>query len=387
MRQAALETAHLPEYHERLVIVKLAASAFALRMAVGSSEGVALSVGLEAIQTLERSGRIKRVIPLAQETVQFSRPSHAATETLARVAAQQPGAPGAGIALLELTSEKDLPDLQRRLGDDTSIEFVARVPVRYLAVRTGTAAPLPPMLMWNALRIRLSEARGLSGFKEATEVKVAVLDSGVDVEHPDLQSRVRQYAYDHPFFPGSLSDRDIVGHGTHVAGIIAARGQNVGTEGICQCALHVCKVFSDDTCFHPWAGAFIYVVDPVLYLQALRYCLDEKMEVLNLSLGGRGKPDPYELELFRLLLTTDTTVVAAIGNERQAGSPTYYPAAIEGVIAVAPPRSTIPWPTFQAADLTFRCVRREWRYGLPCLRIRAKRISGCLRARGPMGRG
>lgn len=58
------------------------------------------------------------------------------------------------------------------------------------------------------------------------------------------------------------------------------------------------------------------------------------MDVLNLSFGGRAKPDPFEQELFRLLLGVDTTIVAAIGNERQAGSPTYYPAAIEGVIAV-----------------------------------------------------
>jgi subtilisin family serine protease len=71
-----------------------------------------------------------------------------------------------------------------------------------------------------------------------------------------------------------------------------------------------------------------------MYQRALADCLDEEFDVINLSIGGPGSPDQNELQLFRDLLENGTTVVAAMGNERRAGSPTSYPAAIPGIIAV-----------------------------------------------------
>lgn len=71
-----------------------------------------------------------------------------------------------------------------------------------------------------------------------------------------------------------------------------------------------------------------------MYRRALADCLEQGVEVINLSIGGPGKPDPQEQDLFNLLLANGTTIVAAMGNERQFGSPTSFPAAIPGVIAV-----------------------------------------------------
>ncbi len=71
-----------------------------------------------------------------------------------------------------------------------------------------------------------------------------------------------------------------------------------------------------------------------MYRRALADCLDEGINVINLSIGGPGEPSPDEGILFEQLLAAGTTIVAAMGNEREAGSPISYPAAIPGVIAV-----------------------------------------------------
>jgi subtilisin family serine protease len=72
-----------------------------------------------------------------------------------------------------------------------------------------------------------------------------------------------------------------------------------------------------------------------MYRRALDECADDvTMRVINLSIGGPGVPDPYEEQLFNELIANDRVVVAAMGNERQLGSPVSYPAAIPGVIAV-----------------------------------------------------
>jgi len=55
---------------------------------------------------------------------------------------------------------------------------------------------------------------------------------------------------------------------------------------------------------------------------------------MNLSIGGRGDPDPIESSLFEQVIASGTIICAAMGNERQQGSPTSYPAAIPNVIAV-----------------------------------------------------
>ena len=71
-----------------------------------------------------------------------------------------------------------------------------------------------------------------------------------------------------------------------------------------------------------------------MYRRALSDCINQGVDVVNLSIGGPGAPDFQERTLFNMLLARGTTVVAAMGNERMQGSPTSYPAAIPGVIAI-----------------------------------------------------
>ena len=256
----------------------------------------------------------------------------------------------AGVTILELQRDEDVRETQVALARDPNVQFVARVPIRYLvakgrppreqgrtrARRPGIAA-VPPAAstMWNLSKIKWAEARARQGFKDATNVRVAVLDTGIDQDHPDLAGRVAGYTFDHPDSPDASSAQDIVGHGTHVAGTIAAVMNNeLGINGICDCQLHAWKIFDDVADFASWENNFQYFVDPVMYLRALADCIEQRVDVVNLSIGGGGEPDGQERALFQILLAQGTVVVAAMGNERQLGSPTSYPAAIDGVIAV-----------------------------------------------------
>jgi subtilisin family serine protease len=248
------------------------------------------------------------------------------------------GDPNAGVSIVEVQREQDVPRLQDELRADPQVEFVSRVPVRYLkvkrAARRAAGGPPPAGTMWNLRRIAWAQARARRGFKDARAISVAVLDSGIDAQHPDLRAKVKGNVFAHPDLPDVSGSRDLIGHGTHVAGTIAAAVNSIGIHGVCDCRLFSWKIFDDVADYDPDTNEFVYYVEPVMYRRALADCLDQEVDVINLSIGGPGEPDPQEQALFDALVARGTSVVAAMGNERDWGSPTSYPAAIPGVIAV-----------------------------------------------------
>jgi subtilisin family serine protease len=358
----------LPAYHDAMLIVKMRpAGAAELSFATatrGRSLNAATSPGVAALAAFERGGLIKRVVPLSSRRGDETDAGGLVTPTftLARSAERLEDDARdrhAGVNILELEPDANVTDLRNALAADPGVEFVSRVPVRYMAVgtrpsaaggkRSGgskarkeagggavvTANPPTASTMWNLRKIRWAQARALPGFSEPTDVRVAVLDTGIERNHPDLRGRVADYTFRYPGLPVPVGEKDIVGHGTHVAGTIGALiNNNLGINGICHCRLSAWKIFGDQTAFATWQDGFVYYVDPVMYRRALADCADEGVDVVNLSIGGGGAPDPQESQLFRDLLAGGTTVVAAMGNERQDGSPVSYPAAIPGVIAV-----------------------------------------------------
>jgi subtilisin family serine protease len=300
---------------------------------------------MSLLATLERAGRVRRATPLV--SVDLSRRAPSTTRAFAAMAASLESADPdnvlAGVTLLELEGERNVQEeLRDRLAADANVEAVSPVPVRYLAARRGAAPmlpeaePPPTNTMWNLLKIRWEEAREAFDFSQAAGVRVAVLDTGVDRHHPDLAGRVTGYTYRYPNLPGNSGERDIVGHGTHVAGTITASADNgLGINGICPCELHCWKIFDDEPVFLSPQEGYGYVVDPARYIVALQECFAQQMDVVNLSIGGPGKPSFAEEDAFNALLSRETAVVAAMGNGRQRGSRTEYPAAINGVLAIA----------------------------------------------------
>lgn len=198
------------------------------------------------------------------------------------------------------------------------VEYAFVPPVRTLFARRAKAGADPlASRQWGHGAIRLGHARAAAGFKNATNITIAVVDSGIDTGHPDLKHVIAQYKN---FLRGS--DKDFVGHGTHVAGIIAATaGNGLGISGVCGGKILALKALPRD------GEEF----DPAAYYRALRFVIG-KAQVLNLSLGG--EKDPAEIDILRDVIAAGVVVIAAMGNEYEEGNPTEYPAAIPEVCAV-----------------------------------------------------
>ena len=164
-------------------------------------------------------------------------------------------------------------------------------------------------------------------------VKVAVVDSGIDLGHPDLGSRVLAAK---SFVGGSVAD--VQGHGTFVAGEIAAATNNAeGIAGIAFPAqLLVAKVVHSDGTISLEAEA-----------NGIRWAADQGARVINLSLGGLRDPrnpsrdtySPLEAAAVAYAVSKGAVVVAAVGNSDAAPSTPWpyasYPAALPHVIGVS----------------------------------------------------
>ncbi len=200
------------------------------------------------------------------------------------------------------------------------VEYAFVPPVRELfAKRRRPKAGVDPLAsrQWSHGAIRLGHARAAAGFKNATTITIAVVDSGIDRNHPELAARISEYKN---FLGGS--DKDYVGHGTHVSGIIAAiAGNDLGISGVCGGKILALKVLPRDG----------QEFDAPAYYRALRYVIG-RAQVLNLSLGGER--DPAEIDVLDDVIAAGVVVVAAMGNEYDEGNPIEYPAAIPEVCAV-----------------------------------------------------
>ena len=163
--------------------------------------------------------------------------------------------------------------------------------------------------------LHLASAQRLAGTNKVT---VAVIDQGIDSNHPDLKGRLLpSYNAANPINQGSPDF-----HGTHVAGIVAAnKGNGMGGYGVNPNA----KILPIDV-FDRKGEASDYVI-----AQGILYAVDHGANVINLSLGST-MPSPLIEEAIKKAIAKNITVVAAAGN---TGDETLnYPAAYEGVISV-----------------------------------------------------
>jgi subtilisin family serine protease len=166
-----------------------------------------------------------------------------------------------------------------------------------------------------------------------TPVKVAVVDSGIDCSLPDFQGRILERRS----FVGGDPCVDTEGHGTFVAGEIAANLDPVGIVGMAYSAqLLVAKVVKSDGTIPLAAEA-----------AAIRWAADSGARVINLSLGGVRDPlhpnrdtySPLEAKAVAYAYARGAVLVAAVGNGDEAVSQPWpyasYPAALPHVIGVS----------------------------------------------------
>lgn len=169
-------------------------------------------------------------------------------------------------------------------------------------------------------------------------VVVAVIDTGVDANHPDLKENIwekregNQRIYGWDFVSNRPNPSDVHGHGTHVSGIIGAvANPSAGVSGVAQkVSILPIRYYSESN-----SGA----VNLANTVKALRYAVDQGAAIINYS-GGGPEFSEEEYLAMKYAEAKGVLVVAAAGNERQnidREENYYYPAAyrLKNVISVA----------------------------------------------------
>ncbi|WDF49951.1 S8 family peptidase [Paenibacillus sp. KACC 21273] len=158
-------------------------------------------------------------------------------------------------------------------------------------------------------------------------ITVAILDTGCDTDHPDLQGRItkgRNFTDDDQSNPDIYEDYN--GHGTHVAGTIAAIQNNTGVVGVApEVNLLIGKVLNKDG-----SGQIDWII------QGIEYAIEQKVDIISMSLGG---PDdvPELHEAIQKAVNSNILVICAAGNEGDNDSNTDeygYPGYYNEVISV-----------------------------------------------------
>ena len=208
-------------------------------------------------------------------------------------------------------------------------EAVAAPPAG-LCVNADPAHPVIRELPW--AQQALDPAR-VWQYSTGAGVLVAVIDSGVDADHPQLRAAGKVLPGEDFFQVGKLrANFDCDSHGTGVAGIIAADStKGIGFRGVAPGARILPVRISD----RGVTDGATNEIDPQVLARGIRYAADQGAKVINLSMAGE-RADPYVRSAVAYAQSRDALVVAAVGNNHRAGEPSRpsYPAAYDGVLGV-----------------------------------------------------
>ncbi|MEX2143290.1 MAG: S8 family serine peptidase, partial [Anaerolineales bacterium] len=232
-----------------------------------------------------------------------------------------------GVFILKAGKNADLYTLKRQLEAHPLVGYVE---YNYTVTITAPYTPNDPQLskQWGLSNnknrdINAPEAWGIERGKP--HVLIAVVDTGVLYTHPDLQGSRMRTDIDKDFFNNDNDAIDDQGHGTHVAGIIAASGNNgLGITGVCMnCSILPIKVLGSDG-----SGSVDGVANGIIY------AAKRGADVINLSLGmshscGCSKTLAKALNY---AFERGSLIIAAAGNDYVSGLA--YPASSSRVMAI-----------------------------------------------------
>lgn len=199
------------------------------------------------------------------------------------------------------------------LSNDSAVRFRQRNMI-YRAQDAGTKAPAEGDAGQYALaKLHLPEAHLLA---RGTDVAIAVIDSGIDVTHPELAGAIIG-TYD------ALNSKEGAHpHGTGVAGTIVAHARLVGSAP----AAHLLAIRAFAASPSSGAESTSFTV-----LKALNYAVQQNAQIINMSFAGPA--DPLVQQALGVAFARGIVLVAAAGNAGP-NSPPLYPAADSHVIAV-----------------------------------------------------
>lgn len=223
----------------------------------------------------------------------------------------------------------ETPILMAMLTDDQiaslmANEDVARVeadgPVYALdLVVEGTPSPLTQTIPVGVKQVKAPDAWPTS---QGEGIKVFILDTGIDSNHPDLVANLKPGK---SFVTTESSTEDFHGHGTHCAGTVAAAMNNIGVVGVAPYAyVYPVKVLNSSG-----SGAYSQII------AGIDWVMDKKgARVISMSLGGSSAPKALG-DICKAAYDDGILLVAAAGNSGPKKNSVGYPAKLPHVMAVA----------------------------------------------------
>jgi thermitase len=237
-----------------------------------------------------------------------------------------------GVSVLEMTNRALPQGVFAKLQSHSAVEYVEQASI-FQVPRRPSRKPLPrsgrrlqnvgmgdPLWnepQWGLLKIGMPLV--WNRFSGSPQVTVAIIDTGVDPVHPDLSGSIVPGA---SVVGGTSGPDDDHGHGTHVAGVVAASiFDGRGLNGVApNCRIMPIKVLNRDG-----RG------DTGDIVAGLVWAVNHGAKVVNMSLGGTGGSRAL-MDAVRYAQSKDVLIVAAMGNE--GSNSQEYPAGYPGVMAV-----------------------------------------------------
>jgi subtilisin family serine protease len=223
---------------------------------------------------------------------------------------------GEQCVIFEVPTGRSAKDLVRRLAADRRVSSVQTVETFSTLSSQDKKDPYSH-LQHSVQALHLDRAHLMATGKG---VRVAVVDTGVDFDHPDLRERVT--------VANNFVDRgertfttDI--HGTAVAGVIAASENDIGIVGVAPGA----EIYALKACWQQPPAAREAVCNSYTLAKAMDFAITKGTQVINFSLGG--PPDPLLGRLIGVALSKGIVVVAADGGPSRD-----FPASVQGVIGI-----------------------------------------------------
>lgn len=191
------------------------------------------------------------------------------------------------------------------------------------SVRKSTQFVQGTVVPWNIAKIKAPDlwAKGFRG----QNIKGCIIDTGIDYNHPNLKDA---YKGGYNFINNTSDPMDDQGHGSHVAGIAAARdlGTSVGLVGVApEMSIYACKVLNASG-----SGSYANIIS------AIQWCIENDIDIINMSLGGGSYSQALEDICKVAYEAHNILIIAAAGNaDGNLGQDTIvYPARYGSCVAV-----------------------------------------------------
>jgi len=212
----------------------------------------------------------------------------------------------------------------------------------------------------------------VNGGSGGEDITVAVLDTGVDTDHPDLVDKIVDCVSKVTHFRPDMKDcEDKHGHGTHVAGTVIANGgpDGLGIYGVAPGAILIVVKVCDKR-------GFCYGDDVAA---GIRYAADQDADIISMSFGG-DSPDPQVIAAIDDAVAQGVLPIAAAGNDGPIDGSIDYPAAYVEVIAAGAidiDQLVPDWSSRGTNDDDYKIEEKEVEFGTPGVSIESTYNDGC----------